>query len=78
MNKADYERAFELAASPLEKLGLAGDNDLVLRSYALSENDCMTFMIEVADELKPLGLNVPARGEIELPLKYMERVISSN
>jgi len=78
VNKADYDRAFDLTASPLQQLGLAGDNDLVLRSYALSENDCLTFMIEVADVLKPLGLNVPARGSTELPLKYMERVISNN
>ncbi|UPW17724.1 hypothetical protein M0C34_15965 [Agarivorans sp. TSD2052] len=78
VNKADYERAFELTESPLQQLGLADANDLVLRSYDLSKNDCITFMIEVADELKPMGLNVPKRGATDLPLEYMERVISSN
>lgn len=78
VNKEDYDSAFGLTASPMEQLGLAGDSDLVLRSYALSENDCITFMIEVADVLKPLGLNVPVRGSTELPLKYMERLIRSN
>ncbi|WDT85937.1 hypothetical protein [Alteromonas sp. 009811495] len=78
VNKDDYDSAFGLTASPMEQLGLAGNSDLVLRSYALSENDCITFMVEVADVLKPLGLNVPVRGSTELPLKYMERLIRSN
>jgi len=44
--------------------------------YRLAENDCMTFMINVAKTLP--SVKVPARGATELPRPYLRRLIEAN
>lgn len=44
--------------------------------YRLAENDCMTFMINVAKTLP--SVKVPSRGAAELPRPYLRRLIEAN
>lgn len=45
-------------------------------AYTLAQNDCMTFISDVARKVNPL--KVPIRGETELPLPYLRRLIDAN
>lgn len=78
VNKADYDQARALATPALELMGIGQPGGSVFQAYKLGEEDCVTFMIEVANILKPRGLNVPARGAAEAPMAYMERFIEAN
>jgi hypothetical protein len=40
--------------------------------------DCMTFMIAVANTLSRKGVVVPARRTTELPMDYMRRFVDAN
>jgi hypothetical protein len=78
VNKEDYEAALEMTRNPLDRMGITRGNAPILEAYSLSENDCMTFALDVAGFLKNRGLKVPERGTAELPLDYMNRLIVAN
>lgn len=78
VNKTDFDNARALAADPLFKLGLTAQPGTVFEAYKLGADDCMTFMISVANTLKSKGLKVPARGATELPMAYVVRFIAAN
>jgi hypothetical protein len=78
VDKEDYDRAFELTRSPLQKMGLVSTGGPVLEAYKLRADDCMTFMIAVANTLSRKGIIVPARGATELPMDYMRRLVGAN
>jgi hypothetical protein len=78
VDKRDYDSGIALTASPLAKLGLARPNDVIFESYKLGAEDCIAFMVLVANVLKARGLNVPDRGGTELPMDYMRRFITAN
>jgi hypothetical protein len=74
IDKSVFDQAWNLAYPLASIPGLA---DLRLTAaYTLSANDCMTFMSNVASALK--GVKVPFRGETELPLAYVRRLIDAN
>jgi hypothetical protein len=76
VNKRDYDVAYALTSTPLSKMGLEGHEEMpVFEAYKLGDLDCMGFLINVAEVLRPKGLNVPERGKTETPLKYIERFI---
>lgn len=77
VNSADYAAAKALTVSPLAKMGI-GAGGPVIEAYKLGANDCMTFLIDVAQTLAPRGLKVPARGATELPMDYIQRFIAAN
>ena len=65
VNKEDYETARRLTESPLSQMGLAAPDMPVFQAYGLGEQDCMTFMIDVATVLASRGLKIPARQATE-------------
>lgn len=78
VNSEDYEAARQLADAPLHQMGIVEQDTPVFQAYRLGEEDCMTFMISVAETLTPRGLQVPARQSTELPMDYMQRFIGAN
>lgn len=79
VNKTDYEAAYALTVTALQAMGMQGAADVpVFQAYKLGANDCMNFVINVAEVLKGKGLTVPQRGSAELPTNYIERLIQSN
>lgn len=78
VNKSDYQAAWALAQDPLHKMGLTAQEGTVFQGYKLGAEDCITFLMAVAQTLKPRGLKVPARGNTELPLAYIARFIAAN
>jgi hypothetical protein len=78
VDRKDYDNGIALTEDPLVKLGLSRPGNTVFESYKLGADDCMTFMISVANSLKAKGLKVPKRGSVELPMEYMRRFIDSN
>ncbi len=78
VDRADYHKALSLTKNPLESIGISSPSAPVLQMYNLGSEDCVEFMINVANVLKPNGLKVPSRGTFELPMQFMQRFISSN
>ena len=78
VNKDKYEKAFNLTKNPLENMGIIPSKDnRVLEAYKLGSNDCMSFMMSVA-EIFSLYLEIPQRNNNEFPMDYMSRFIESN
>lgn len=78
VDKEDYERGLALTKDPLASMGITSPALPVLQAYKLGSEDCVSFMIDVANVLNYKGLKVPSRGAMELPMKYMQRLIGSN
>ncbi|WP_316228260.1 hypothetical protein [Bradyrhizobium sp. SZCCHNR1039] len=78
VNKNDFNQARALAEDPLFKMGLTAQPGTVFEAYKLGLDDCMTFLISVAETLKSQGLKVPTRGATELPMAYIARFIAAN
>jgi hypothetical protein len=78
VDREDYERAFELSKSPLQKLSLVRDAGLVLEAYKLGSEDCVNWMTSVAMTLRRKGIVVPARGAADIPMGYMQKFIAAN
>jgi hypothetical protein len=79
VNKKDYEKAYSVAHPALPPgFPALGKNDVTLLAYKLGANDCMSYMISVANTLKTNGLKVPDRKATELPMEYVRRLIDSN
>lgn len=78
VDRAEYEKVLALTQNPLATMGITPTSSPVMQAYKLGSEDCVGFMIGVANVLKGKGLKVPARGATELPLKYMQRLILSN
>lgn len=78
VDRADYHKALALTKNPLGSMGIFSSDAPVLQAYKLGSEDCVEFMINVANVLKPRGLKVPSRGTFELPMQFMQRFISSN
>lgn len=78
VNKEDYEAARANIQDPLSTLGVTGKPGLIFEYYKLGEDDCITFVLSVAQSLKRAGLIVPARSPADLPMKYAEKLIGAN
>jgi hypothetical protein len=78
LNKSDYDQARALASNPLALLGIIPADRIVLEAYKLGADDCMTFVIDVANSLKSKGLHVPPRHTGELPTPYVQRLSDAN
>jgi len=78
VDKSDYDRARARASNALALLGIVPADAIVLEAYKLGAEDCMTFLIDVANSLKSKGLNVPARQAGELPMPYVQRLSDAN
>lgn len=78
VDKDDYDRAFELTKSPLQKMGLVSTGGSVIEAYKLRADDCMTFMIDIANTLSRKGIVVPERRATELPMDYMRHLVGAN
>jgi hypothetical protein len=78
VDRKDYDSGIARIVDPLAKLGLSRPGDIVFESYRLGAEDCIAFMVSVANLLKPKGLKVPDRGGAELPMNYMGRFIAAN
>lgn len=79
VNKGDYDTAYGLTINPLQSMGISVPKDMpVFQSYKLGGNDCMEFLIKVANTLKAKGLKVPERAATEFPIPYIVRFINSN
>jgi hypothetical protein len=78
VNQPDYDSGVAQTVNPLAKLGLARSGDIIFESYKLGAEDCINFVISVANVLRSKGLKIPDRGATELPMDYMRRFIAAN
>ena len=78
VNLSDYERAFALTKNALASMGAIPSDVPVFEFYKLGEDDCLSFMMNVANLLVSKGLKVPKRNPTELPLSYIQRFIEAN
>lgn len=79
VNKDPFNAALDRARDFLGgQLPSAPDRRATLLRYTLGVEDCVTFVSRVGSNFAPLGLTVPVRGAVELPLTYIRRVIESN
>jgi hypothetical protein len=67
-----------LGDDPLKRLRLTATEGTVFQAYKLGSQDCMNFLISVAQTLKSRGLKVPDRGATERPTAYVKRLIDAN
>lgn len=78
VNQEAYESAFALTRPLLERLGIANQSyaGRVYSNYDLGENDCVTFVMEVASIV---GIEVLDRdGFDNFPMKYLEALREAN
>lgn len=79
VNKGPYEVARSLTEGPLKALGVPDPvNTPVLQAYTLGSQDCIDFVIDVANTLKSKGLKVPFRRATDTPESYVERLKGAN
>ncbi len=78
VNKSDYDKSFLLTVDPLKQMKITSSENHVIEAYKLGSKDCIGFMIEVAKILELKGFKIPNRKTGDLPLAYIERLISSN
>jgi hypothetical protein len=78
VDRENYERAFELTKSPLQKLGIVRDASPVFETYKLGAEDCVSWMTAVALTLRSKGIVVPTRGNTDIPMSYMQKFIAAN
>ncbi|BBB64250.1 hypothetical protein UNDKW_5977 (plasmid) [Undibacterium sp. KW1] len=76
VNKADFMTAMAIAKPfynipTLEKLTYSG-------IYSLTQNDCITFMFNVANRFASQGVVIPKRDTRDLPLVYLRKLIDAN
>lgn len=77
VNPEDY-RAASQALSVWRTMEELTGVPLILEDYTLGSEDCMSFALDVAAKLEPLGLIVPVRDGTELPMDYLARLIAAN
>lgn len=79
VNSAEYQAAYAQAAQPLAALGVKFDETKpIQKTYALGVNDCIGFMVNVANRFTQSGLKIPKRETTDLPLPYLRRFIDAN
>ena len=76
VNKEDFDKALGMSKSPLEKAGLKISGPL-LEVYVLGAEDCVAWMIGIANLIRPKGLKVPERKMAESPMPYMRRLVET-
>jgi hypothetical protein len=79
LNKDMFESAYSAAFQPLAKLGIKFDESLpIQKAYSLAAEDCVQFVVSLAQRFAAQELKVPARTSAEFPLPYLRRFIESN
>lgn len=84
VNKDVYVNAKKLSETPLTNLNMFSkdivekDDYHILQVYKLGSNDCIDFVVKVANLLSGKGLKVPTRNTLETPMGYITRLISTN
>ena len=79
VNNAEYQSAYTQATQPLAALGVKFDESKpIQKTYALGINDCMDFMVTVANRFTQSGLKIPKREPTDLPLPYLRKFIDAN
>ncbi|MFG1289854.1 hypothetical protein [Xanthobacter versatilis] len=78
VDRDTYHRAIEAARPTLSALGIPDDLAASAERYSLSGNDCMDFIIKVAQPLKSVGLSAPPRTATDTPLRYIQKMIATN
>jgi len=73
-----YQRAIATARPTLTVLGIPDQVAASVERYSLSGNDCMDFILRVAQPLKSAGLSIPARGATDTPLDYIRKMTAAN
>ena len=79
VNKPDFDRAYSFAVARVDQF--SSDPSAwppITLSYRLGSQDCVNFVVEVAEHFKSRGLKVPARGATEFPMSYVRRLIDEN
>ncbi|MFC0048574.1 hypothetical protein [Rheinheimera tilapiae] len=79
VNASEFETTYLDTTQPLAVLGIKFDEKHpIQKSYSLSENDCMDFMLNIANRYKVKGINIPKRNQSDLPLPYLRKLIEAN
>lgn len=73
-----YQSALAAARPTLTAVGVPDAVAASVERYTLNGNDCIDFAMKVAQVIKPAGLNVPARGAIDTPMSYLQKLIAAN
>lgn len=78
VNSNDYNAAEALSQNPLAQYGLGLPTDPVFEFYKLGEDDCISFLVDVASVLKRSGLKVPTRHALDTPIEFVEALKVAN
>ena len=73
-----YQKSISAARPTLTVLGIPDQAAASVERYSLSGNDCMDFIMRVAQPLKPAGLSIPPRGATDTPLDYIRKLTAAN
>jgi len=78
VDRTVYNNAVQAARPALVLLGLPDNLAAYVESYRLGDNDCITFLMNVANTVKAAGLKVPPRTASDRPLGYVQKLIAFN
>lgn len=78
VNADRYHAARAQAIPRLAALNLETGAVPRLESYSIGRADCITFIIDVAEQLEGAGLKVPVRTSADLPQDYIQKLDEAN
>jgi hypothetical protein len=78
VDRARYQDALMAARPTLVILGIPDNVAASAERYSLSGNDCLDFMIRVAQTLRAAGLVVPSRTSTDTPMTFVQKLIAAN
>lgn len=78
VDRAVYQSALAAARPTLTTLGIPDAVAASAERYTLNGNDCIDFVIKVAQPIKLAGLKVPTRGATDTPMSFLKKLVAAN
>lgn len=78
VDRSVYRQALAAARPTLTAVGIPDNAAATAERYALNGNDCIDFILRIAETLRSAGLTVPARSATDTPMQYVRKLVSAN
>jgi hypothetical protein len=78
VDRSDFQRAIAAAQPTFTRFGFPAEIARSMERYSLSGNDCLDFIVRVANTLRQAGLVVPGRSPIDTPPAYIQKLVGAN
>lgn len=78
VDRTVYQKAIAVARPTLTAMGIPDEIAASLERYSLNENDCINFAMKVAEQLRSVGLKIPARSALDTPASYIAKLEETN